>query len=146
MGAAIAVLMFLAFVALDYVLNRKREAAAVASATATDPGILPGLEPVWVAGYEQPEELYYHPAHTWAQVVSNDTVAVGVDDFAGKAVPAEAAKMPEGGEEAVAVLVQLGERRADAMTLVQRVLAVAPELNTPEAIIQQAYKLKAGGR
>lgn len=84
MGAAIAVLMFLAFVALDYALNRKREAAAVASATTTDPGILPGLEPVWVAGYEQPEELYYHPAHTWAQVVSNDTVAVGVDDFAGK--------------------------------------------------------------
>ena len=69
-----------------------------------------------------------------------------VDDFAGRAAPAEAAKMPEGGDEAVAVLVQLGERRADAMTLVQRVLAVAPELNTPEAIIQQAYKLKGRGR
>lgn len=69
-----------------------------------------------------------------------------VDDFAGRAAPAEAAKMPEGGEEAVAVLVQLGERRPDAVTLVQRVLAVAPELDSPEAIIRQAYKLKGHRR
>ena len=46
--------------------------------------------------------------------------------------------------EAVAVLVQLGERRPDALALVERVLAVAPELTTPEEIIQQAYRLKTG--
>ena len=51
----------------------------------------------------------------------------------------------EAGEEAVAVLVQLGERRPDAVALVQRVLAVAPELDAAEAIIQQVYKLKASG-
>ncbi|GAH81333.1 unnamed protein product, partial [marine sediment metagenome] len=32
-----------------------------------------------------------------------------------------------------------------AAALVQRVLAVAPELDTPEAIIQHVYRLKAGG-
>jgi len=69
-----------------------------------------------------------------------------VAEFAGKAAAIAAAKMPEGGQAAVAVLVQLGERRADAVSLVQRVLAVAPELDSPEAIIQQAYRLKAGGR
>ena len=46
--------------------------------------------------------------------------------------------------EAVAVLVQLGERRADAMALVERVLAVAPDSDSPETIIQHAYRLKAG--
>jgi Holliday junction DNA helicase RuvA len=69
-----------------------------------------------------------------------------IDEFAGEAPsPAEEHALPEAGEEAVAVLVQLGERRADAVALVQRVLAVAPELDAAEQIIQQAYKLKAGG-
>jgi len=67
-----------------------------------------------------------------------------VETFAAQAPPARP-EMPEPAAEAVAVLVQLGERRADATALVQRVLAVAPELNSPQAIIQQAYKLKAGG-
>jgi len=70
-----------------------------------------------------------------------------VDEFAGELSPdrTETLAIPEAGEEAVAVLVQLGERRADAIGLVQRLLAVAPELETPEEIIQQVFKLKAGG-
>lgn len=48
-------------------------------------------------------------------------------------------------QEAVAVLIQLGERRDDARTLVERVQAVAPELTEAQAIIQHAYKLKALG-
>ncbi|MCE5278286.1 MAG: Holliday junction branch migration protein RuvA [Planctomycetaceae bacterium] len=65
-------------------------------------------------------------------------------DFAGAEAAPEAA-IPQAGEEAIAVLVQLGERRVDAMALVQRVLAVAPDLQKAEDIIQQAYKLKATG-
>ncbi|MCY2929165.1 MAG: helix-hairpin-helix domain-containing protein [Planctomycetota bacterium] len=69
-----------------------------------------------------------------------------VDDFAGApGEVASAAQLSEPAQEAVAVLVQLGERRPDAAALVERVLAVAPELTTPEQIIQHAYKLKAGG-
>lgn len=70
-----------------------------------------------------------------------------VSEFAGAPSGAgAAAAMPEAGEEAAAVLVQLGERRADAVALVERVLAVAPDLDAPEEIIQQAYKLKASSR
>jgi Holliday junction DNA helicase RuvA len=58
---------------------------------------------------------------------------------AGPATPDE---LPESATEAMAVLVQLGERRPDAADLVQRVLAVAPDA-TAEEIIQQAYRLKA---
>ena len=68
-----------------------------------------------------------------------------VDEFAGEIAPAAEAELPEAAAEAQAVLIQLGERRADAAALVQRVLAVAPELETPEAIIQHVYRLKAGG-
>jgi Holliday junction DNA helicase RuvA len=67
-----------------------------------------------------------------------------VDAFVG---PASAAveSLPQPAAEAVAVLVQLGERRPDAQALVERVLAVDPELKTPEDIIQKVYRLKAGG-
>ena len=67
-----------------------------------------------------------------------------VDQFAGE-LHAEAStesEMPAGAAEAVAVLVQLGERRADALALVERALAVSPELDTPEAIIQTVYRLR----
>lgn len=67
-----------------------------------------------------------------------------VESFAG-AAPLPTAELPEAAAEAVAVLVQLGEKRPDAQALVERVLAVAPDLTSPEEIIQHAYKLKAGG-
>ena len=68
-----------------------------------------------------------------------------VDEFAGELTPTSEAEIPESAAEAIAVLVQLGERRTDAAALVERVIAVAPELDSPEAIIQKVYRLKAGG-
>ena len=69
-----------------------------------------------------------------------------VDEFAGEtAQSAESPEFSEAGAEAMSVLVQLGEKRPDAVALVERVLAVAPELDTPEEIIQHVYKLKTGG-
>lgn len=53
-------------------------------------------------------------------------------------------QLPEPAVEAISALVQLGEKHSDASALVQRVLAVAPELQSPEEIIQLVYKLKAG--
>lgn len=71
-----------------------------------------------------------------------------VADFAGPAVPTGVGPGPamsDAAAEAVLVLVQLGERRADAVALVERVSAVAPEITSTEEIIKQVYKLKAGG-
>jgi len=68
-----------------------------------------------------------------------------VDEFAAEGLAAPAEELPEAAAEALAVLVQLGERRADAAALIQRILAAAPGMDSPERIIQQAYRLKAGG-
>jgi Holliday junction DNA helicase RuvA len=65
-------------------------------------------------------------------------------EYAGDIQAVEEVDIPAAGSEAIAVLVQLGEKRADAATLVERVLGVAPELDSAEAIIQQVYKLKSG--
>jgi Holliday junction DNA helicase RuvA len=72
--------------------------------------------------------------------------------YAGQAMPAAggaagpAERMSEPAREAVSVLVQLGERRNDAVALVDRVLAVAPEAASTEAIIQAVYRLKGSSR
>ncbi|MFP4355803.1 MAG: Holliday junction branch migration protein RuvA [Phycisphaerae bacterium] len=68
-----------------------------------------------------------------------------VAEFAGQVQPGPAAaELSAPATEAISVLVQLGERQADATALVQRVMDVAPDLDLPEQIIQKAYKLKAG--
>ena len=66
-----------------------------------------------------------------------ESVASAAD---GGAEPAEV--LGEAWREAVAVLTQLGERADDAAEWVRRVQAVDPDLQSPEAIIQQVYRLK----
>lgn len=67
-----------------------------------------------------------------------------VGDYAGDIVAeAETQPLNDAGREAVAALVQLGEKRPDAESLVERVLKVDPNLTTAEEIIPVAFKLKA---
>ena len=68
-----------------------------------------------------------------------------VEDFAAPSAVPGAPPLSGPAAEALAVLVQLGERRADAAALIERVLAVAPQETRPEMIIQHVYRLKAGG-
>jgi glycine cleavage system H lipoate-binding protein len=44
----------------------------------------PRLHPALVGGFEVPENLRYHPGHTWALSESPSLVRVGMDDFASK--------------------------------------------------------------
>jgi glycine cleavage system H protein len=87
---------FALFIGLDYALSRRRLAReARAHALAQQPQ----LEPVWVAGYQLPEALFYHRGHTWARPLDADTVAIGIDDFARKLVGApESFKTPSRGD------------------------------------------------
>lgn len=86
MHMLLALLTFIFFIALDFVLSKRREAReaeAEAPVPAQPSEIRP--EPVWVAGYQLPEDLHYHPGHTWARV-RGDRVVVGVDDFSTKLI------------------------------------------------------------
>lgn len=75
-----------------------------------------------------------------------DKISAYAGEASATAVAGQIDRMPEPAVEAVSVLVQLGERRNDAIALVERVLGVAPELSSPEAIIQYVYRLKGGNR
>jgi glycine cleavage system H protein len=49
-----------------------------------------------------PDGLFYHPGHAWLRVEGPDTVAVGLDDFAGKLVGAPSAiALPSVGQAVV---------------------------------------------
>ena len=92
MTAILVVLTFAFFLGLDWLLERRKAPAAVsvkAAARSAGAGVPPLVaEPVWVAGYQLPEELHYHRGHTWARVLEDGAVAIGLDDFARKLVGA----------------------------------------------------------
>ena len=96
MTVLLVILTFLTFVLLDALVSRRRPAAEGAKAVVLPTSSAP--EPVWVAGFQLPESLHYHRGHTWARVVDQDTVEVGLDDFARRLIgSAGAVQLPSAG-------------------------------------------------
>jgi Holliday junction DNA helicase RuvA len=68
-----------------------------------------------------------------------------VEKFAvGASAVVPLAKLPEHEQQAIEVLVTLGERRAEAENWVQRVCQVDSTLQDAQKIVQGVYRLKAG--
>lgn len=70
------------FLLIDYFYGRKH--VAVQPAVQPAKPALPRLAPSLVGGFQVPENLRYHPGHTWALSESPNLVRVGMDDFASK--------------------------------------------------------------
>jgi glycine cleavage system H protein len=144
----IVVLLTLAlFIGLDLLLQgRKAPEAETEPRGAMVPGLSvpPALAPVWVSGYQLPEELHYHPGHTWARLTAPDTVMVGMDDFARRLVSsADRVTLPQPGRRVhqgePAAEIAAGERRAQLVApvdgeivAVNRQLADKPQLATDD--------------
>jgi glycine cleavage system H lipoate-binding protein len=80
MTVILVLVTFLAFVVLDYVLNRKKGVVTVpVEALTTVPSHLGGE---YVDGFLVPENLSYHPGHTWLTAERKGVVRVGADEFA----------------------------------------------------------------
>lgn len=87
MTVLLVIATFGTFILVDYFIHRRSPAEVDVGAPAAEPSV---REPVWVAGYEVPDGLHYHPGHTWARVVEGGEVVVGIDDFAGRLLGAPA--------------------------------------------------------
>lgn len=86
---------FAIFLGIEYYLSQRRVAqpAVVAAAPA------PRLRPEIVAGFRLPENLRYHPGHTWALGESPQMVRIGLDDFAARLLgTAERIELPRRGQ------------------------------------------------
>jgi len=84
------------FLLIDYFYSRKH-AVLQPAVQAAKP--LPRMAPSLVAGFQVPENVRYHPGHTWALSESPNLVRVGMDDFASKlAGKIESITLPQRGQ------------------------------------------------
>lgn len=80
MTVILVLVTFLAFIVLDYVLNRNKQTVAqpVAEVAAPAPALVEG----YVNGFQVPENVAYHPGHSWLVRERKNVVRVGADEFA----------------------------------------------------------------
>jgi glycine cleavage system H lipoate-binding protein len=82
MVVLLVLMTFGIFLLIDHFSTHK--AAVHTAEKATNPIAAPRLAPTMVAGFQVPENLSYHPGHTWALSESPNLVRIGLDDFAAK--------------------------------------------------------------
>ncbi|MBI1737788.1 MAG: glycine cleavage system protein H [Acidobacteria bacterium] len=72
---------FVILLTLEYFMQGKQAPQPAAEAVVPK---RPQMLPEFVAGFALPENLRYHPGHTWALSESPNLVRVGMDDFAAR--------------------------------------------------------------
>src|SRR5215813_12974175 len=83
MTVILVLLMFATFLLIDHFYSRKHavlQPTAQLAKRERPPQVVPSL----VGGFQVPENLRYHPGHTWALSESPSLVRVGMDEFASK--------------------------------------------------------------
>jgi glycine cleavage system H protein len=89
---------FIVFLLIDHFFSKK-PALQIAVQPAVAREIAVRLQPSLVGGFKVPENLRYHPGHTWALSESPSLVRVGVDDFASKLMgKVERLSLPQRGQ------------------------------------------------
>ena len=80
MTVLLVLAFFLVFIVLDYFLNRRKSMATVpVEASKSVPAAFGGD---FVEGFEVPEDVSYHPGHSWLVRERKNLVRVGADEFA----------------------------------------------------------------
>jgi len=98
MTVVLVLFTFMTFLLIDHFYSRKHAMVQPALQLARRDA-LPRLAPSLVGGFQVPENLRYHPGHTWALSESPNLVRVGMDDFASKlAGKVESITLPQRGQ------------------------------------------------
>lgn len=106
MTVILVLLTFVAFLLIDHFYSKYKGVqpvlATAAARETTRPAVeaaAPRIMPSLVNGFKVPDNVRYHPGHTWALSESPNLVRVGMDDFAGKlAGKIEAITLPQRGQ------------------------------------------------
>ena len=89
MTVVLVLLTFVLFLVIDHFYSKRHAVQPVlqaAAVTARAEAAMARLSPSLVAGFQVPDNVRYHPGHTWALSESPNLVRVGIDDFASKLV------------------------------------------------------------
>jgi glycine cleavage system H lipoate-binding protein len=99
MTVLLVLFTFAAFLLIDYFRTRHAVVKPALQVGAAKELAAPRLQPALVGGFEVPENLRYHPGHTWALSESPNLVRVGMDDFASKLTgTVESITLPQRGQ------------------------------------------------
>lgn len=97
MTVILVLLTFVTFLLIDHFYSGKRVVQPVLEVAKREAPSR--LVPSLVGGFRVPENLRYHPGHTWALSESPSLVRVGMDDFASKlAGKVESISLPQRGQ------------------------------------------------
>jgi len=89
---------FIMFLLIDHFFSKKPALQIAVQPTVAREIVAP-LQPSLVGGFKVPDNLRYHPGHTWALSESPSLVRVGVDDFASKLMgKVERLSLPQRGQ------------------------------------------------
>lgn len=98
MTVILVLLTFVTFLLIDHFYSRKRAVVQPVLQVAKREAAS-RLAPSLVGGFRVPENLRYHPGHTWALSESPSLVRVGMDEFASKlAGKIEGVTLPQRGQ------------------------------------------------
>ncbi|HEU5404267.1 MAG TPA: glycine cleavage system protein H [Terriglobales bacterium] len=91
---------FVGFLLIDHFMNRGKAPVFAAQGSARREPVVPRLQPNLVGGFKVPENLRFHPGHTWALSESPNLVRIGVDDLASKILgnKIESVQLPQRGQ------------------------------------------------
>lgn len=129
---------FLAFALIDYLLHRKQmpkpavEAEAAAGETA----------PTYVDGFHTPENLRYHPGHTWVLQERRQLVRVGVDEFAAAlAGRIDAIELPKPGTwvrqgQRIFSVTRSGERTELVSPIEGEIASINPDIAADPSVLR----------
>jgi glycine cleavage system H protein len=99
MTVILVLLTFVTFLLIDHFYSRKRAVLVPVLQVASGKSPVARPQPGMVGGFQVPENLRFHPGHTWALSESPSLVRVGMDDFASKLTgKAERISLPQRGQ------------------------------------------------
>jgi glycine cleavage system H protein len=80
----LVVLTFATAILIDHLLLRRQLVVLSDEVTAIPEPVRPRVAPAFVGGFNLPDNLRYHPGHTWAAAEGPNRVRIGIDDLAAK--------------------------------------------------------------
>ena len=99
MTVLLVLFFFATFLLIDYFRSHRAIVQPALQVAPAKQAALPRLQPALVGGFAVPENLRYHPGHTWALSESPNLVRVGMDDFASKlAGKVDSINLPQRGQ------------------------------------------------
>jgi glycine cleavage system H protein len=144
MAVILVLAFFLAFIVLDYLLNRNKAIRTVAAKEPVAGPAIPDSE--FVDGFQVPERLSYHPGHSWLMRERKNFVRFGADEFAAALLgKIERVELPKPGQwirqgQKVASFYRAGQKTEMVSPTEGEVMEVnADLLDNPAALRQDPY-------